>query len=127
MKNALAIAVVTAAALSTVALANQPGGMTQDSTAIDTHQTGNMQAGTGAHDMTGIDLNEDQRVTREEAIVVPGLVERWDELDSNADGQLDESEFARFENDQAIEGTLEGIEGLQDPALDDSGEPLKTE
>ena len=44
-----------------------------------------------------LDVNNDGSVSREEGSTLPVLIERWEELDANADGNLDEAEFAKFE------------------------------
>ncbi len=44
-----------------------------------------------------LDVNNDGSVSKEEGSTLPVLVEKWDELDANADGTLDEAEFAKFE------------------------------
>lgn len=44
-----------------------------------------------------LDVNNDGSVSREEGSTLPVLIEKWEELDANADGNLDEAEFAKFE------------------------------
>ncbi len=44
-----------------------------------------------------LDINNDGSVTKEEGSSLPVLIKKWKELDANADGQLDEAEFAKFE------------------------------
>lgn len=64
-------------------------------------------AGEQHQDMTALDTNQDSYISQEEANVAPGLVERWDELDVNQDGQLDQEEFARFETEEGAETPAE--------------------
>jgi hypothetical protein len=46
---------------------------------------------------TKIDVDKDGTINKEEAAPYPILSEKWGELDANADGMLDEAEFAKFE------------------------------
>jgi Ca2+-binding EF-hand superfamily protein len=43
-----------------------------------------------------VDRNRDGFVDRREAAAVPGLAERFDQMDRNHDGKLDPVEFARW-------------------------------
>ena len=95
MKKNVALAAVLAA-LSGAALAGGSGieGAAQE------HEAQSV-------DLQALDANMDGAVSEQEAQGNPQLVVRWDELDSNNDGQLDQDEFARFE----AEGTqAEGAE-----------------
>ncbi len=58
-------------------------------------------------DMSALDTNQDSYISVEEANQVPDLVARWDELDANLDGQLDQEEFARFETEEGAETPAE--------------------
>lgn len=42
------------------------------------------------------DADNNGTLSQEEAKAVPGLTEQWKDLDVNADGQLDPTEFAKF-------------------------------
>ena len=44
-----------------------------------------------------LDTNQDGAISPEEAAVMPGLNNEWTKLDVNADGKLDEAEFAKLE------------------------------
>lgn len=44
-----------------------------------------------------LDVNNDGAITQAEATAMPGLSDKWDKLDANADGKLDEAEFAKLE------------------------------
>ena len=46
---------------------------------------------------TTLDANKDGGISQEEASAMPGLNDKWVELDANADGMLDKVEFARLE------------------------------
>jgi hypothetical protein len=46
---------------------------------------------------TDLDLNEDGAISKVEATAMPGLSDKWDALDQNADGMLDPAEFAKLE------------------------------
>ncbi len=46
---------------------------------------------------TALDNNNDGLLSAEEAAAEEKLTQRWDELDSDADNQLDAIEFSRFE------------------------------
>jgi hypothetical protein len=46
---------------------------------------------------TKIDADQDGTINIEEASSYPFLAEKWLELDANADGTLDQAEFAKFE------------------------------
>ena len=92
MKEKLIFAVVLAA-LSGAAFAQNA----QNQGAAQEHQ------GIQAEGLKSLDMDHDGYISQEEALNNQELVNRWDELDANADGQLDEEEFARFEP----EGTTE--------------------
>ncbi len=44
-----------------------------------------------------LDTNNDGAISPIEAVAMPNLNDKWVELDTNADGQLDQAEFAKFE------------------------------
>lgn len=44
-----------------------------------------------------LDANEDGGISPEEAAALPGLRDKWVELDTNADDMLDPAEFAKME------------------------------
>lgn len=44
-----------------------------------------------------LDINQDGAISKKEAVALPGLSKSWVELDQNADGMLDQAEFAKFE------------------------------
>lgn len=46
---------------------------------------------------TKIDADKDGTINAKEASTYPMLSEKWNELDANADGVLDQAEFAKFE------------------------------
>jgi hypothetical protein len=46
---------------------------------------------------TDLDLNEDGAISKVEGTALPGLSDKWDALDQNADGMLDPAEFAKLE------------------------------
>ncbi len=46
---------------------------------------------------TDLDADHNGVISQKEASVLPGLGEKWDELDVNADGELDLAEFAKLE------------------------------
>jgi hypothetical protein len=46
---------------------------------------------------TKIDTDKDGTINKKEASSYPILTEKWKELDANADGTLDQAEFAKFE------------------------------
>lgn len=62
-------------------------------------------------DLQALDADMDGAVSEQEAQGNPQLVVRWDELDTNNDGQLDQDEFARFE-----------AEGTQSEGAESAGE-----
>ncbi|WP_260292020.1 EF-hand domain-containing protein [Sedimenticola hydrogenitrophicus] len=43
-----------------------------------------------------LDTDNNGSLSQEEAKAIPGLIEQWDALDVNRDGQLDPAEFASF-------------------------------
>lgn len=47
-------------------------------------------------ELTALDLDHDKIISQQEAAGVPELIEQWKELDTNADGQLDFEELAKF-------------------------------
>lgn len=44
-----------------------------------------------------LDTNKDGAISQQEARALPGLNEKWVELDTNADDRLDPAEFAKME------------------------------
>ncbi len=56
---------------------------------------GGATAGEGMY--KNLDANQDGAISPEEAAAMPGLSEKWVELDVNADGKVDEAEFAKME------------------------------
>ncbi len=44
-----------------------------------------------------LDINNDGGISQEEAAALPGLNDKWVKLDKNADGMLDQAEFAKLE------------------------------
>lgn len=44
-----------------------------------------------------LDTNKDGAISQQEAQALPGLNEKWAELDTNADDRLDPAEFAKME------------------------------
>ncbi len=44
-----------------------------------------------------VDADQSGMISKEEAAVLKPLAAKWDSYDSNADGMLDEAEFAKFE------------------------------
>jgi len=58
-----------------------------------------------------LDANQDGQISPEEAAASPALSNQWTALDANADGMLDQAEFAKMEvremkQVQEIKGTL---------------------
>ena len=47
--------------------------------------------------MKAADADGSGTISQEEAAAVPGLPEKFGEVDANSDGQIDEAEFAEFE------------------------------
>lgn len=47
-------------------------------------------------EMEKLDTDQDQRISQEEAVANPVLVERWITVDVNKDGTLDTAEFVMF-------------------------------
>lgn len=45
---------------------------------------------------SALDRNQDGAISKQEATAIPRLSARWDILDSNSDGRIDEAEFARY-------------------------------
>ncbi len=45
---------------------------------------------------TSLDVDNDKIISQQEAAVVPELIEQWQALDTNADGQLDFEELSKF-------------------------------
>lgn len=43
-----------------------------------------------------LDVNKDNVISKEEAVTLPGLVSRWEELDINLDDQLSSTEFQAY-------------------------------
>lgn len=43
------------------------------------------------------DADQDGMLSESEAEGVPGLTEKWSEVDANQDGQVDKAEFSQFE------------------------------
>ena len=70
---------------------------TQNPDAVAEHQ------GTQVEGLQGLDTDHDGYISQEEAMNNQDLVNHWGELDTNADGQLDEEEFARFESEGMTE------------------------
>ena len=54
-------------------------------------------------DLTSLDLDHDKMISQQEAAGVPELIEQWNELDANADNQLDFEELAKFAAAQPVE------------------------
>jgi len=44
-----------------------------------------------------VDANQDGKISPQEAAAMPGLSDQWTALDANADGMLDQAEFAKME------------------------------
>ena len=44
-----------------------------------------------------LDVDQDGKINPEEAAALPALNEQWTVLDANADGMLDQAEFAKME------------------------------
>ncbi|MGB5278729.1 MAG: hypothetical protein WBO73_01375 [Gammaproteobacteria bacterium] len=44
-----------------------------------------------------LDINQDTKISPEEAAALPQLKNQWSALDVNADGMLDRAEFAKME------------------------------
>ncbi len=45
-----------------------------------------------------LDTNNDEFISKTEAVYSPEIMKRWDELDSNKDGKLDFFDFSRLSN-----------------------------
>ncbi len=45
---------------------------------------------------SSLDIDNDKIISQEEAAAVPELIEQWQILDTNADGQLDFDELSKF-------------------------------
>lgn len=106
MKEKLALAVIVAALSGTAVAAgtqSQTGTEQQPSAQTGTEQQpsaqmgAEQQPGAESSSLQALDTNMDGTVSKDEAQSNPELVNRWDELDANGDGQLDEEEFAGFE------------------------------
>jgi len=70
-----------------------------------------------AADLVELDLDQDGAISMEEAANVEGMnADVWAQLDANADGQLDEAEFAMFEElnvapiEEAADAAVEAVE-----------------
>lgn len=58
-----------------------------------------------------IDANQDGKISPDEAAALPALSNQWTALDTNADGVLDQAEFAKMEvrdmtQEQEFKGAL---------------------
>ena len=51
----------------------------------------------GDASFSGLDADSDGTISKAEAAALPALNDLWNTYDQNADGKLDEAEFARFE------------------------------
>ena len=70
-----------------------------------------------AADLVELDLDQDGAISIEEAANVEGMnADVWAQLDANADGKLDEAEFAMFEElnvapiEEAADAAVEAVE-----------------
>mgnify|MGYP000468379377 FL=1 len=70
-----------------------------------------------AADLVELDLDQDGAISMEEAASVEGMnSDVWAQLDANADGKLDEAEFAMFEElnvapiEEAADAAVEAVE-----------------
>lgn len=44
-----------------------------------------------------LDADQNGKISPDEAAAMPGLTDQWTRLDTNADGMLDQAEFAKME------------------------------
>lgn len=44
-----------------------------------------------------LDANQDQQLSKEEASIMPGVIEAWGQLDANKDDLLSAEEFSKYE------------------------------
>ena len=71
--------------------------------------------------LIALDLDQDGAISQEEAANVDGMsAEAWAILDANADGQLDEAEFAMLEEIQAtpVEAATDATAEVTETATD---------
>lgn len=54
-------------------------------------------AGDEEFEWSNLDTDKDGKLSAQESEAYPALIERFSEVDVNADGQVDEVEFAQFE------------------------------
>jgi hypothetical protein len=62
---------------------------------------GGAAGGAGGDVFTKLDSDKDGMVSKKEASKNKDLTSKWDTLDTNKDGKLDQGEFAAFESDSS--------------------------
>lgn len=76
-----------------------------------------------------LDLDQDGAISQEEAANVEGMsAEAWAILDANADGQLDEAEFAMLEEIQAtpVEAATDATAEVTETAVEVTTDAVET-
>lgn len=73
-------------------------GMTASASGMGSHNNGQ---GTN---FNKLDVDQDGRISQQEAAVNPMLVERFKRLDQNGNEQLDQGEFSQFETIKRVSG-----------------------
>jgi hypothetical protein len=98
---ALAAAFGIASAQMTPALPNSPATPTTPgtSTRTDSSTSASGSSATASNQtFIGLDADKNGSVSKKEASSNKSLTAKWDTLDANKDGTLDQGEFARFES-----------------------------
>ncbi|MDT8387374.1 MAG: hypothetical protein RQ736_07660 [Thiogranum sp.] len=72
---------------------------------------GQAQSGSLGTSFSELDTDQDGVVSRSEAAEQPQLIDSWDQADSNADGELDRTEFSAFEETGSVQP------GTSDPGM----------
>lgn len=68
--------------------------------------TGGAADATLAAGFSTVDKDSDGSISKREAATNKGLTKKWDALDANKDGKLDQGEFAQFEVNGSASGSM---------------------
>jgi hypothetical protein len=74
----------------------------------------------GAVDFSSIDKDADGSVSKKEAASNRDLTKKWDTLDANKDGKLDQGEFAQFEASGSMDSGSGSASGSASGSTSDS-------
>lgn len=55
---------------------------------------------------SALDANQDQQMSKEEASIIPSVIQAWDQLDTDKNEQLSAEEFSKYEESTGLSDAM---------------------